>query len=89
MFGKRYDGRVVHNIEPMQKIVPYLMKTRTDSMTMFEESIICDGMDEYIKRRAQEGKSIDYMQIWNATPTDLSTERCSIFQARAATPDYR
>ena len=35
MFGKRADGRVIRNLEPMQQIMPYILKTRTDSMNMF------------------------------------------------------
>ncbi|MBR5479721.1 MAG: 2-oxo acid dehydrogenase subunit E2 [Clostridia bacterium] len=66
MFGKRYDGRLVKNVDPFAKIMPYIMKTRTDSMTMFEESIPCDGMDAYIAKREAEGKKLDYMQLWIA-----------------------
>ena len=39
MFSKRWDGRLVHEVEPFQRIIPYVMRTRTDSMNMFEESI--------------------------------------------------
>lgn len=39
MFGKRYDGRRVRNIDPFDRILPYVMKTRTDSMNMFEDLI--------------------------------------------------
>ena len=45
MFSKRSDGRLVREIEPFQKIMPYIMKTRTDSMNMFEENITCESMD--------------------------------------------
>lgn len=63
MFGKRYDGRVVHDIDPIQKITPYVMKTRTDSMNMFEDQLPCDAMDAYIKRKRAEGLDINYMHI--------------------------
>lgn len=63
MFQKRYDGRRVHNIEPFQMIVPYIMKTRTDSMNMFEDLIPCDALDAYIKEKAEEGLKISYMHI--------------------------
>ncbi len=66
MFGKRYDGRRIKNVDPFARIMPYIMKTRTDSMTMFEETIACAGLDEYIARREAEGKKLDYMQIWIA-----------------------
>jgi len=66
MFGKRYDGRRVKNVAPFAKIMPYIMKKRYDAMTMFEESISCTGMDDYIAKRAAQGKKLDYMQIWIA-----------------------
>ncbi len=67
MFGKRSDGRKVHEVEPFQKIVPYIMKTRTDSMNMFEESIACEGMDVYIEKKAQEGLPLGYLHIMIAS----------------------
>lgn len=63
MFGKRPDGRVVKSVPPLQKIMPYIMKTRTDSMNMYEEPIPCDGMDKYIKEKAEQGIRLSYMHI--------------------------
>ncbi len=63
MFGKRPDGRVIRNLEPMQKIMPYLMKTRCDSMNMYEDTFNCRPMDQYIKAKAEEGLKLSYMHI--------------------------
>lgn len=63
MFGKRYDGRLVRNLEPLDQIMPYIMKTRTDSMNMFEDLIPCEVFDAYIKEKAAEGLKISYMHI--------------------------
>lgn len=63
MFGKRCDGRLVHEIEPFQRIVPYIMKTRTDSMNMFEENITCESMDSYIEEKKREGLDLGYLHI--------------------------
>ena len=63
MFGKRYDGRRVKSIDPIQCITPYLMRTRTDSMNMFEESIVCEGMDAFIKEKRAEGWRLNYMHL--------------------------
>ena len=41
MFGKRPDGRFIRNLEPMQRIMPYIMKTRCDSMNMYEDTFDC------------------------------------------------
>lgn len=63
MFGKRPDGRAIRNLEPMQQIMPYVMKTRTDSMNMYEDVFDCEPMDEYIKAKAAEGIRFGYMHI--------------------------
>lgn len=63
MFGNRYDGRLVRTASPLQKITPYIMKTRTDSMNMFEEQIDCAPLDAYIKEKTAEGYQIGYMHI--------------------------
>ncbi len=63
MFGKRPDGRVIKNIEPMQKIMPYVMTTRTDSMNMYEEPIPCEAMDAYIAEKKEQGIKLGYMHI--------------------------
>ena len=63
MFGKRPDGRIVKNVEPLQMIMPYIMKTRTDSMNMYEDTFDCNPMDMYIKAKAEEGLKLNYMHI--------------------------
>lgn len=63
MFGKRPDGRAIQNLEPMQQIMPYIMKTRCDSMNMYEDTFDCKSMDDYIKAKAAEGIKLSYMHI--------------------------
>lgn len=63
MFGKRPDGRAIRNLDPMQKIMPYVMKTRTDSMNMYEDTFPCDVWDTYIKEKEMQGIKMGYMHI--------------------------
>lgn len=63
MFGKRPDGRVIRNLDPMQKIMPYVMKTRTDSMNMYEDTFPCEAWDTYIKEKQLQGIKMSYMHI--------------------------
>lgn len=63
MFGKRPDGRVIRNLEPMQQIMPYIMKTRVDSMNMYEDTFECGPIDDYIKEKAAEGLQLTYMHV--------------------------
>ena len=66
MFKNRYDGRRIKSLEPIQMIMPYVMKTRTDSMNMYEDAIPCEVFDDYIKEKAEQGITLDYMQIFIA-----------------------
>lgn len=63
MFKNRPDGRAICNLEPMQQIMPYIMKTRTDSMNMYEDTFNCEPMDLYIKEKAAQGIQLGYMHI--------------------------
>ena len=63
MFGKRPDGRIIRDLEPMQQIMPYIMKTRTDSMNMYEDTFDCAPLDAYIKQKAELGIHLNYMHI--------------------------
>lgn len=60
---KRPDGRLLKNLEPMEQITPYIMKTRNDAMNMYEDTFDCAPMDEYIREKAAEGIEINYMHI--------------------------
>lgn len=63
MFAKRTDGRVVKTIGPLEKIIPYIMKTRTDSMNLFEEDVDCSYIDAYIKEKKEEGVKLNYIHV--------------------------
>ena len=60
---KRPDGRYIKNLDPMQKIMPYVMTTRSDSMNMYEDTFDCEPMDVYIKEKEAEGIKMNYMNI--------------------------
>ena len=66
MFGKRPDGRVVKDLNPMDMVMPYVLRTRTDSMNMYEDVIPCEEWDKYIKEKEAQGIKITYMHIFIA-----------------------
>ncbi len=63
MFGKRPDGRRLKNLAPIQMIMPYVMKERSDSMNMYEDTFDCAPMDRYIQKKEAEGLKVGYMHI--------------------------
>ena len=66
MFGKRPDGKVVKDMNPMDMIMPYVMRTRTDSMNMYEDVLPCEAWDVYIKEKEEQGIKLGYMHIFIA-----------------------
>lgn len=63
MFGKRPDGREIKSLAPLEKIIPYIMKSRVDSMCMYEDYFDCAPMDAYIQEKREQGIKITYMHI--------------------------
>jgi len=75
MFGKRADGVRVKKLDAIFKLIPYIMKTRTDSQVFFEDRIYLDKVSEYIKKKKAEGIRITHMEIIIATIGRLLYER--------------
>ena len=75
MFKKRPDGRLIKNLEPMEQIMPYIMKTRNDSMNMYDDTFDCTPMDDYIKEKAEQGIELNYMHIIIAALVRLIAQR--------------
>ena len=71
MLFKRPDGRAIRSVAPLQKIMPYIMKTRTDSMNMYEDTFPCAAMDEFIAKKEAEGIKMSYMHILIAATVRL------------------
>ncbi len=53
-FLGRYDGRRLKSLDPFYKIIPYIMRTRTDAQNFFEEKIEICNTEEYIRRKRKE-----------------------------------
>ena len=75
MLKKRPDGRLIKNLEPMEQIMPYIMKTRNDSMNMYDDTFDCTPMDDYIKEKAEQGIELNYMHIIIAALVRLIAQR--------------
>lgn len=63
MFGLRADGKRVKRIDPIQKIIPHVMKHRYDAQNMTHYDCPCEPFDDFIKAEREKGTNFKYMDI--------------------------
>ena len=63
MFFKRKDGQIDKSVDIFERIMPIIMKERNDALVYIKKEVPLDGMNEYIKKKKQEGIDISYMEI--------------------------
>jgi len=62
-FGDRYDGRILKNIDPFYKIVPYIMKSRVDAQVYFDEKIYLEKTEKFLHQKREEKMSIGFLHV--------------------------
>jgi len=63
MFGKRSDGVRLKTIDPIFKLIPHIMKDRSDSQNSYLYPVRCDYLDNFVAAKRAEGVSYNYMHI--------------------------
>ena len=63
MFGLRPDGKQVRDIDPIQRIMPHIMKHRHDSQNLTSYDVPCEPFDAFIKKELEDGSSYNYMHL--------------------------
>ncbi|NLW20570.1 MAG: 2-oxo acid dehydrogenase subunit E2 [Clostridiales bacterium] len=66
MFGKRGDGYLVKNIDPVIALTPYLMPTRNDAQVMLTYKIDYERMARFMAEKGREGYRITFMELFIA-----------------------
>lgn len=56
-FGDRYDGRKLRTIQPMLKVMPYIMEKRSDACNTFSDSVDVSKVDELVRAKVRSGKT--------------------------------
>lgn len=56
-FGDRYDGRKLRTIQPMLRVMPYIMKKRSDACNTFADSFDVSKADEIVRAKVRSGKT--------------------------------
>lgn len=78
MFSFRSDGRKLKSVSPIFKLMPLIMKKRSDSHVYYTEDIPLAPLDEYIAKKAEEGIRLSYMNIIYASIVRVIAEKPSL-----------
>ena len=63
MFGHRFDGRRIRDIDPIVQITPYLMPQRCDAQVFLEHKLDFEKLSRYIAQKTKEGQKLTFLQI--------------------------
>lgn len=75
-FGDRNDGRLLRSLNPMMKLMPYIMPTRNDACNMFRGQADADNIDKYVQEKRQNGMpNFTQMHVLLAAYTRLVSQR--------------
>ncbi len=60
---KRHDGKLVKDGDPMNRIFPYIMRTRSESVIYYQNNLEVGPIKEYIKRQRKKGNRITTFNV--------------------------
>ena len=54
--GDRYDGFLVRNVDPMGTLIPFIMKTKTDSWVLLDDKIDITHTQHFMRSMRSSGE---------------------------------
>ena len=77
--GDRSDGRRIRGIHPMQFMIPFLMKERSDAQNHFEDEIDITNVESYLRKKHLEGYSdLGFLHLFIAAYVRAIAQRPAI-----------
>lgn len=74
-FGDRYDGWRVKKIDTVFRVIPYFLRTRMDAQNFFEEKLVINDLEEFIKKHKEDLPDLSIMHIIIAAMVRLFSQR--------------
>ena len=75
MFGLRSDGRKLKTLDPLFRVIPHIMKQRSDAHVYYTQDLPIKSIDEYIAKKNEEGIKLSCMTIIYAALVRLLAEK--------------
>lgn len=78
-FGDRSDGRRIRGIYPMQFMIPFLMKERSDAQNHFEDELDITNVESYLRKKHLEGHGdLGFLHLFIASYVRAIAQRPAI-----------
>lgn len=77
-FGDRKDGYRLRKADPFFRIIPYLMKERSDAQVFFEDRIYLEETDKLIRQLRNEGHAVGFLHVVIASMVRTISQRPKI-----------
>ncbi|MBP1672444.1 MAG: hypothetical protein H6Q25_259 [Bacteroidetes bacterium] len=74
-FGDRYDGWRVRKVDTVFRVIPYFLRTRMDAQNFFEEKLVIDDLEAFIKKHKEDLPDLSIMHIIIAAMIRLFAQR--------------
>lgn len=75
MFGLRSDGRKLKTLGPFFRVIPHVMKERSDAHVYYTQDLPLKYLDAYISKKEEEGIRMSYMNIIYAALVRMLAEK--------------
>lgn len=62
-FGDRKDGYRLRKADPMFRLIPYIMKERSDAQVFFEDRVYLEETDRLIRQLRNEGLRVGFLHV--------------------------
>ena len=78
-FGDRNDGRKLRTLLPMHRIMPYIMRRRSDSLNYFADEFDMTQVDTFCRRKVKEGyTSFGFLHVLLAAYVRMLSQRPAV-----------
>ncbi len=77
--GDRKDGRKLRTLQPMNRLMPYIMKKRSDAQNTFADKIEISKADQLCRQKVLEGKTnFSFLHVLLAAYLRVITQRPAV-----------
>ena len=76
--GDRADGFKLRKVDPLFRMIPHIMKDRTDSQVFFEDTIYLEETHRFIRELRKEGYRLGFLHVVIASMVRVMSQKPKI-----------